>query len=302
MTNIDDIEKLYDLKEKGVISEQEFNEKKAALLNAPTEATDKKNQVAYCVLALFLGLLGIHNFYAGRWKRGLTQLLFTFPFSIPTLGITYIVSSIWSTINIFTIHTDGKGNEFEPEPTAKIICGIFAIIFSIINCIYLAFVMVVLIAGAIEGYKEAMENYKTKATGGVDYSMMMENDKTDALTEKVKFIAQQTHVLFDGEYKTGSIAGYLHDAGMVTDVNNPFGGELIVTGENDNFTIKANNVPKEACIKLLRTDWGYRGYNNGFLQIQVAENPAITSVNGVSTATAMSNCTSSINEITWAFK
>jgi len=34
----------------------------------------QKNTLLAFVIAMLLGGIGIHNFYLGRWKRGLTQL------------------------------------------------------------------------------------------------------------------------------------------------------------------------------------------------------------------------------------
>ncbi len=42
------------------------------------------NKVAYCILAFFLGGLGIHKFYAGRTGAGVAMLLFSWTF-IPVI-------------------------------------------------------------------------------------------------------------------------------------------------------------------------------------------------------------------------
>ena len=113
---------------------------------------ERKNQIAYCVLALFLGQFGIHNFYVGRWKRGLAQLLLTL-FSPLTLFVSFVVSDVWSIINIFTIHTDSEGNEFEPSSIAKWICGGVAILWFLTHTA--SFIL-----GGIAGYQKAMEKYR----------------------------------------------------------------------------------------------------------------------------------------------
>ena len=154
MADLGNLEQLYNLKEKGIISQEEFEKQKEAILNASSSAAKRKNQIAYCVLALFLGQLGIHNFYVGRWKRGLTQLLLTL-LSPLTLFISFFISLLWSIINIFAIHTDGKENEFDPSPTAKWICGILAIIW---NLVYIG----VIVIGAIAGYTNAMNKYRAE--------------------------------------------------------------------------------------------------------------------------------------------
>jgi prepilin-type N-terminal cleavage/methylation domain-containing protein len=99
------------------------------------------------------------------------------------------------------------------------------------------------------------------SAGGIaGYSMAMQSYKTSALTEKVNLIAQQARVLYNGIY-TGIAPDKLIGAGMITDNNNPFGGTLAIAASGaDEFTVTTDgNVPAEACIKLLRTDWGTTG-------------------------------------------
>lgn len=149
MSHLDELETLHNLKEKGIISEEDFEKKKAELLNNQTTPPQgNTSQLAYVLLAFFLGALGIHNFYAGRWKRGLVQLLLT----LLTFGIGTLITAPWSIINIFTIHTNGKGEEMIPCKTAKYIFGIIGILY----WLTIPFIMTV---GGIYGYKNAMTNY-----------------------------------------------------------------------------------------------------------------------------------------------
>ncbi|MGN0919958.1 MAG: NINE protein [Alphaproteobacteria bacterium] len=148
MQNLESIEKLYELKEKGAISEEEFLQQKTKLLQ---QTNGGKNQLAYCLLAFFFGIFGIHNFYVGRWKRGLTQLLIT----LLTFFIGVIITHLWAIINIFTIHTDAKGNEFEICNPAKYILGILGILS------YLWSVLVWGVSG-VAGYTIAMDRYKAR--------------------------------------------------------------------------------------------------------------------------------------------
>ena len=61
-----------------------------------------KSRTTYIILALFLGGLGIHNFYVERTGIAVAQLL---------LGLLScgLVSIIWSTIDAFTVTHDGHG-------------------------------------------------------------------------------------------------------------------------------------------------------------------------------------------------
>ncbi len=71
---------------------------------------DQKSRLAYILLALFLGNLGIHNFYIGRTGAGLAQLLIT-AVSIPLMCIvvgffTVWIPWIWAIIDIIQIERD----------------------------------------------------------------------------------------------------------------------------------------------------------------------------------------------------
>jgi TM2 domain-containing membrane protein YozV len=76
-------------------------------------ARESKSQAAYCVLAIFFGQLGVHNFYAGQVtlgaiKLGLT-LVFCFTIVIP------VVMWIWAIVEVCT--TNVNGEEPQPAPT-----------------------------------------------------------------------------------------------------------------------------------------------------------------------------------------
>ena len=64
-----------------------------------------KSKVAFVLLGVFLGSLGIHNFYAGRTKQGVIQLLIT----LISMGALSLVSWIWAIVDICTVSADGNG-------------------------------------------------------------------------------------------------------------------------------------------------------------------------------------------------
>ena len=68
---------------------------------------ESKSRVAYIVLALFLGGLGIHNFYAGRTGSGVCQLLLTV--LLGWLVIPWLVVVVWNLVEICVVTTDGNG-------------------------------------------------------------------------------------------------------------------------------------------------------------------------------------------------
>ncbi len=73
--------------------------------------TTKKSKIAAGLFGIFLGGLGIHNFYLGYNSKGLAQLLI----SVLSCGLLSFVSGIWGFIEgilILTgsINTDSEGN------------------------------------------------------------------------------------------------------------------------------------------------------------------------------------------------
>lgn len=72
--NIQELEKLNELKEKGILTQDEFNKQKQELLSDNNSAPKQKKQSVFLWLAMFLGLLGVHNFYIGDKVGGFCKL------------------------------------------------------------------------------------------------------------------------------------------------------------------------------------------------------------------------------------
>jgi TM2 domain-containing membrane protein YozV len=75
---------------------------------APIYGSIHKSRTSYIVLGIFLGALGIHNFYAGYTGRAVGQLCLT----VLTLGYLGIVSWVWAIIEICTVEKDSTGLRF----------------------------------------------------------------------------------------------------------------------------------------------------------------------------------------------
>ncbi len=67
-----------------------------------------KSRIAYILLAIFLGPLGIHNFYAGYTGKGIAQLLI----SLISFGFLAPVVFIWNLVEICTVTKDAQGVDF----------------------------------------------------------------------------------------------------------------------------------------------------------------------------------------------
>ena len=79
-------------------------------LSQPVPAGQQKSRLAAGLLGIFLGSLGIHNFYLGKTKLGLIQILL----SVCTCGIASPAVGIWGLVEGIMILTgniaeDGRG-------------------------------------------------------------------------------------------------------------------------------------------------------------------------------------------------
>lgn len=70
---------------------------------------DKKSRTVYVILAILLGQIGIHNFYAGYIGRGIAQLLI----SVLSFGLLFWISWIWAIIEICVVKIDGRSIPFD---------------------------------------------------------------------------------------------------------------------------------------------------------------------------------------------
>ena len=122
--NVEELEKLHNLRKKGIITEEEFNSQKNNLLN-------KKKQSTFLWLALFLGGLGIHNFYVGQTIRGVVKLLLAvlnMAFPLLAMGVW-----LWVVIEMCITKKTASGVSLIPasdacEVTIGVIIGICIIL------------------------------------------------------------------------------------------------------------------------------------------------------------------------------
>lgn len=74
----------------------------SALANAQATGA-QKSRLVFILLAVFLGLFGVHNFYADYAGRGALQLLLT------VLLIGILINPIWILFEIIGVTTDAAG-------------------------------------------------------------------------------------------------------------------------------------------------------------------------------------------------
>jgi TM2 domain-containing membrane protein YozV len=67
-----------------------------------------KTRVIFVLLGIFLGVFGIHNFYAGYVKKGTIQLCVT----LLSCFYAALLSWIWAIIEICTVNKDAEGTQF----------------------------------------------------------------------------------------------------------------------------------------------------------------------------------------------
>lgn len=96
--------------QKQILSPTE-KQKEITTLPLPSLASSQsspKSTTTYILLALFLGCLGIHDFYAGYTNQGIIKLCI----SVVGCCIGLIISVIWAFIDLCTVRQDASGQPF----------------------------------------------------------------------------------------------------------------------------------------------------------------------------------------------
>jgi TM2 domain-containing membrane protein YozV len=74
----------------------------------PAAGRSPKSRTTFILLGIFLGMLGIHNFYAGYTAKAVGQLCL----SVLTLGFLAAASWIWAIVEICIVEKDSAGIQF----------------------------------------------------------------------------------------------------------------------------------------------------------------------------------------------
>jgi TM2 domain-containing membrane protein YozV len=59
------------------------------------------------MLGIFLGFLGVHNFYAGYTRIAILQVVLTGLAAL--LGFNLIITWVWALVEVLFVHTDPRG-------------------------------------------------------------------------------------------------------------------------------------------------------------------------------------------------
>ena len=68
-----------------------------------------KSRGIFIILGLFLGCLGLHNFYAGYHGRGAAQLIITCLLGVFVIGL--VITVLWSLVEIISVSIDANGDK-----------------------------------------------------------------------------------------------------------------------------------------------------------------------------------------------
>ena len=115
MPDLVDLQKLREMRDSGRITVEEYDKGTELLyqksMRQAGERRATKNGAVYILLAGFLGVTGLHNFYAGFWGRALIQLGLSLT-SWLFLFLPLILVVLWVLIEIFLQNKDADGNPF----------------------------------------------------------------------------------------------------------------------------------------------------------------------------------------------
>ena len=74
--------------------------------------TPPKSHIVFIILAIFLGALGIHNFYAGYRDRGIAELVIFLVLTAISCGMLGPICLVYVIIDIISIKQDAAGRPF----------------------------------------------------------------------------------------------------------------------------------------------------------------------------------------------
>ncbi len=79
---------------------------------ASYDSNSPKNRTTYILLGLFLGVFGVHDFYAGYTVKGIIKILLSTVLIPPTFCVSLLACTIWVIIDVICVKEDVNGVPF----------------------------------------------------------------------------------------------------------------------------------------------------------------------------------------------
>jgi len=102
MSTAEEIKKLNELLQEGVLTQEEFNKQKEKLLNSNSISSSQQDWLVALLLCFFIGVIGAHRFYVGKIGTGLLMV-----FTLGGLGIWTFIDLILIIVGKFK-NKDGE--------------------------------------------------------------------------------------------------------------------------------------------------------------------------------------------------
>lgn len=116
MADFEDMNELKALKARGAIDDEKFNSYQKLIANKIIKNRKEdvycKNGYIYIVMAFALGTIGIHNFYAGYYKRGTIQLFITL-ISPYLMYFPLLFTALWALAELLFVNKSANGAKFK---------------------------------------------------------------------------------------------------------------------------------------------------------------------------------------------
>lgn len=108
-----------------------------------------KDRYIYTILGLFGGVFGVHNFYLGKRKIALLQILISFSWilllslskTVPA-SILFGLLLAWVIIEIFCVRYDPDGDLMNDEarPLRLLLAGLFLLVFILLPLLFVIYI------------------------------------------------------------------------------------------------------------------------------------------------------------------
>jgi len=102
MSTAEEIKKLNELLQDGVLTQEEFDKQKEKLLNSNSISSSQQDWLVALLLCFFIGVIGAHRFYVGKIGTGLLMV-----FTLGGLGIWTFIDLILIIVGKFK-NKDGE--------------------------------------------------------------------------------------------------------------------------------------------------------------------------------------------------